>query len=192
MNARRDIAMTHDTGTPPHEQARRPLMTVDFVTALSVEECRAALAAAERANQPVELWDDHSFTVLCCGDEAEAYEARFWGTLEPRDGGAWVWGTTIEDTGGRRRPSVFRPTLVVVVLIVLAAEAFVRGARQATLIWLALLAGLGAVWLILWIERHRRALGVVMWVWETLWVPVKKTGQPDEGVEDGPRAPSAQ
>jgi hypothetical protein len=163
-------------------------MTVDFMTELSVAECRAWLAhaASQTDRQIVEIWDDDSFTIRCCADQGDPYIARFWGTLEARKGGTWVWGTTLEDAEARR-PFNFRPTLVVVVLMGLAAEAFVRDARNTMMLWLVVLVALGALWVGLWIERHWHALRVVAWVWETLWVPLPKDGDRiDQAAPDEP------
>jgi hypothetical protein len=170
------------SATSEIERPQRALLTVDFVTAFSVEECRQWLeyASDQIDTQRVDLWDDDSFTIRCCRDSdpgdpyddsaARVFEVRFWGTLEPRERGTWVWGTSIENPDVTRRRSGVPPTIVVVILLALTFEAYFRGAQTAMLVWLAGLAGLGVWWIITWWERHRRALRVILWLWETLYV----------------------
>ncbi len=185
------------------ERPRRALLTVDFVTAFSVEECRQWLeyAADQIDTRRVELWDDDSFTIRCCSDAgpedlyddsaARPFEVRFWGTLEPRERGTWVWGTSIESPEVDRRRFGFPPTIVVVILLTLVFESYFRAAHTSLLVWLAGLAGLAGWWILSWWGRHRHALRVIVWIWETLYVKPPKHDldeEDDQGERDNAEA----
>lgn len=134
------------------------------------------------------MWDDDSFTILCCPEPDDPYddaaarpfEVRFWGTLEAHEHGTWVWGTSIEQPGAERRRFGLPPTIVVVVLVTLVLEAFFRGAQTTMLIWVAGLAVIGAWALMKWWQHHRDALRVILWIWETLYVKPPKHDQDDD------------
>jgi hypothetical protein len=156
------------------------MLSVDFVTALSLEECRALLQRADPARgQFVSLWDDHSFTVRCCRATPEQAVARFWGTLEPREHGTWVWGTSIEESGENPEWPSRRTTTLLIALIVLAAAALTLNDLRP--LWIAaLLVAISALWRFwTWRRRHSEALRVIAWLWETLYVPIKES-HPDE------------
>jgi hypothetical protein len=171
--------MTNKNSHDPKRQSQ-PMLSVDFVTALSLEECRALLQRADPARgQFVSLWDDHSFTVRCCRPSSEQAVARFWGTLEPREHGTWVWGTSIEESGDKPEWPSRRTTALLIVLIVLAATALTLNDMRP--LWIAaLLVAVSAAWRFwTWRRRHSEALRVIAWLWETLYVPIKEA-HPDE------------
>jgi hypothetical protein len=119
------------------------MLSVDFVTARSLDECRALLERADPARgQYVSLWDDHSFTVRCCRATSEQAVARFWGTLEPRERGTWVWGTSIEDSGKNPEWSPRLTKVLWITLIVLATAALTLSDLRP--LWIAAL--VLAVW----------------------------------------------
>lgn len=170
--------------TATNENQPRALMTVDFVTAFSVEDCRQWLthAADQVDTRRVDIWDDNSFTIRCCREDfdpfddsgARTFEVRFWGTLEERPNGTWVWGTTIEDAETESNRLGLPPTFVVIILLALALEAYLRQAETMMWFWLASLAALGLWSAISWWNQHRRALDVILWLWETLYVKPPK------------------
>jgi hypothetical protein len=165
-----------------HDQKRQsqPVLSVDFVTALSLDECRALLERADSARgQFVSLWDDHSFTVRCCRTTPEQAVARFWGTLEPREHGTWVWGTSIEESGEHPEWPSRRTTALLIALIVLATAALTLSDLRP--LWIAaLVVTIAALWRFwTWRRRHSEALRVIAWLWETLYVPIKEA-YPDE------------
>lgn len=156
----------------------QPILSVDFLTALTLDECRARLLQTDPAKgQHVSVWDDHSFTVHCCASDTSKAVARFWGTLESRERGTWVWGTSIEDAPGRPEWPSRRTTALMIALIVLAAAALTLNNPQLLLIALVLVAAsiLWRFWT--WRRRHFEALQVIRWVWETLYIPVKEQPQ---------------
>ncbi len=153
----------------------RPILSLDFVTALSLDECRdRLLQIAPAAGHDVSVWDDHSFTIRCCTSNGEAASARFWGTLEARERGTWVWGTSIEE--GRDRPEwpSRRTTILLLALIVLAATAFTLGDARLLLVALGLIFASMLLRIWTWRRRHDEALQIIKWVWETLYVPLRE------------------
>lgn len=183
--------------TPAESTERHPrtLMTVDFVTAFSVDDCRQwlAYAADQIDTQRVEIWEDNSFTIRCCCDStdpfddsgARTFEVRFWGTLEPHTHGTWVWGTSIEDPNTESSRFGFPPTFVVIILFTLAIEAYLREADTMMWLWLGSLGALGVWSVISWWEQHRRTLRVILWIWETLYVQPPK-GKPAHHADEEP------
>lgn len=160
--------------TDPKRQSQ-PILSVDFVTALSLDECRERLQHTDPAQgQHVAVWDDHSFTVRCCHPNRDQAVARFWGTLEPRERGTWVWGTSIEETSARPEWPSRRTSALFIALIVLATAALTL--RDVRALWIAaLLVAVSALWRIwTWRRRHYDALQVIRWIWETLYVPIKE------------------
>jgi hypothetical protein len=161
----------------PHDQKRQsqPMLSVDFVTALTLDECRALLQQVEPGKgQYVSLWDDHSFTVHCCGPDQEQAVARFWGTLEPREHGTWVWGTTIEEAHDKPEWPSRRTTVLLIALIILGAAVITSRDMRLILVGAVLITA-SLVWRFwTWQRRHREALRVIGWVWETLYVPIKE------------------
>jgi hypothetical protein len=156
------------------------MLSVDFVTALSLDDCRTLLERADPAKgQFVSLWTDNSFTVRCCRSNPEEAVARFWGTLEPRERGTWVWGTSIEESGESPEWPSRRTKVLWIALIVLATAALTLSDLRP--LWIAAL--IMAVWALwrtwTWRRRHSEALRVIAWIWETLYVPIKET-YPDE------------
>jgi hypothetical protein len=179
------------SATSEIERPQRALLTVDFVTAFSVEECRQWLeyAADQIDTQRVDLWDDDSFTIRCCRDSdpgdpyddsaARVFEVRFWGTLEPRERGTWVWGTSIEESGENPEWPSRRTKVLLITLIILATAVLVLHDMRP--LWIAaLIVAISALWRFwTWRRRHSEALRVIAWIWETLYVPIKDT-YPDE------------
>ncbi len=159
----------------------QPILSVDFVTALSMDECRTLLQRADPAKGPlfVSLWDDHSFTVRCCRATSAQAVARFWGTLEPRERGTWVWGTSIEEAGDRPEWPSRRTTVLMIALIILATAALTLSDLRP--LWIAaLIIAISVLWRFwTWRRRHSEALRVIAWLWETLYVPIKES-PPDE------------
>jgi hypothetical protein len=156
------------------------MLSVDFVTALSLEECRACLRQADPVKgQNVSVWEDNSFTVRCCAPDGEKTGTSFWGTLEPREFGTWVWGTSIEKSGGGSEWPSRGTTVLLLILFALVAGALTRSDPRLLVIAAALLAGalLWRFWT--WRRRHSEALRVIGWVWETLYVPIREA-RPDE------------
>ncbi|MEW6580781.1 MAG: hypothetical protein AB1435_16525, partial [Chloroflexota bacterium] len=85
------------------ERGRRlKFLSVDFVTAMSVEECQECLRrCAAESGQRVSLLDDGSFALRRTVGDGGPQTVAFWGTLEAVARGTWVWGTVVE-TGVRR------------------------------------------------------------------------------------------
>jgi len=149
------------------------LLSLDFVTALTVEECRVCLRQPPLVDgQSVLLQDDDGFSVRrLMGDENKQVEVRFWGTLQPVDRGTWVWGTVVRDTGAKGRVQTYVPVMAVIAALFLMAEFVLRADSGAIAFWAVLLVVLGLWTVIVWRRRHRYALRVMNWVLETLYVP---------------------
>ena len=146
-------------------------LSVDFVTALTIDECRECLVHCNPvADYYVSLQDDNSFSVqrVIPGDKPR--EVRFWGTLQPVERGTWVWGTIIETTEADRRKPTFVLVFAVAILLALVIEALLRNAAQEALIFAGVLLVLGIVVGQLWRRRHRHGLQVANWVYETLFM----------------------
>ena len=149
------------------------LLSLDFVTALTVDECRACLRQPPLVDgQSVLLQDDNGFSIRrLMGDDTKQVEVRFWGTLQPVDRGTWVWGTVVRDTGAQGRVQAYIPVLAVIAALFMIAEFMLRADVGAVVFWAGLLAALGLWTLIVWRRRNRHALRVMNWVLETLYVP---------------------
>ena len=166
--------------TPDQKRQSQPMLSVDFVTALSLDDCRTLLERGDPTKgQFVSLWDDNSFTVRCCRPTSEQAVARFWGTLEPRERGTWVWGTSIEESGDNPEWSPRVTKALLITLIILATTALVL--HDLRPLWIAvLIVAIAALWRFwTWRRRHSEALRVIAWIWETLYVPIKEV-YPDE------------
>jgi hypothetical protein len=166
--------------TTDQKRQSKPMLSVDFVTALTLEECRTRLAQAGTVmGQHLSSWEDDSFTVRCCAPDGAKTGTSFWGTLEPRERGTWVWGTSIEESGDKPEWPSRRTTVLLLLLFVLAGWGLTRNEPRVLVIAGLLLAGalLWRFWT--WRRRHSEALRVINWVWETLYVPIKEA-HPDE------------
>jgi hypothetical protein len=161
--------------TSDQKRQSQPVLSVDFVTALTLEECRTRLAQADPVkDQHVSVWDDNSFTVRCCAPDGAKTGTSLWGTLEARERGTWVWGTSIEASGDSPEWPSRTTTILLLILFVLVAGALTRNDPRLLVIGAVLLAGalLWRFWT--WQRRHAEALRVIGWVWETLYVPMKE------------------
>lgn len=156
-----------------HDQSQeQQLLSLDFVTALTVEECRATLRqAVDVDGQSVLLQDDDGFAIRRLMGDDHNVEVRFWGTLQAVDRGTWVWGTVVRDTGAEGRARTFLPVLAAIAGLMLVAELVLRADSSALVFWVLLLAVLGVWTVVVWRRRHRYALRVMNWVLETLYVP---------------------
>jgi hypothetical protein len=158
------------------ERGRRlKFMSVDFVTAMGIEECQECLRhCAAEGGQRLSLLDDGSFALRCTVGDGGPPAIAFWGTLEAVERGTWVWGTVVE-TGARRAGRwVYGMTLLALLLALAALEAGLRGAWETTLLWLAIVVAIGLLAARLWWHRHRHAMQVVHWVYDTLYVPAPR------------------
>ncbi len=158
------------------ERGRRlKFLSVDFVTAMSVEECQECLRrCAAESGQRVSLLDDGSFALRRTVGDGGPQTVAFWGTLEAVARGTWVWGTVVE-TGVRRAGRwVYGMAFVALLLLLAALESGLRGAWGTALLWLAVVAGIGLLAARLWWHRHRHAMQVVNWVYDTLYVPAPR------------------
>ncbi|GIV82254.1 MAG: hypothetical protein KatS3mg051_1608 [Anaerolineae bacterium] len=82
---------------------RLKFLSVDFVTALSVEECQEHLRRyAETSGQRVHLQEDGSFALRQSVGGDGPLTVALWGTLEAVPRGTWVWGTVIETARAAR------------------------------------------------------------------------------------------
>lgn len=148
----------------------KQFLSVDFVTALSFEDCSARLRCCdEDLQQVVALAEDGSFSLRRTADDGT--EVTFWGTLEPRARGTWVWGTIFEDREAKRHTPPWIPAFVMIVMLFMAIEAAMRGAVNEVAAWLVVLAGVVALAVWRWRRRYRHGLELVEWVYETLYVP---------------------
>ncbi len=158
------------------ERRRRlKFMSVDFVTAMGVGECQECLRhCAAESGQRISLLDDGSFALRRMVDDSGPQAIAFWGTLEAVERGTWVWGTVVE-TGARRAGRwVYGMALAALLLSLAALESGLRGAWETALLWLAVVAGIGLLAARLWWHRHRHAMQVVNWVYDTLYVPAPR------------------
>lgn len=153
------------------QTAEKQFLSVDFVTALTYEECADRLGCCDDAlNQVVALTEDGSFSLRRTISDSGA-EVKFWGTLEQRDRGTWVWGTIFEDREDGVGFQPWIPAFAVIVMLFLALEAMLRGATNEVAAWLIVLVGLAALAIWRWRRRYRHGLKLVEWVYETLYVP---------------------
>ncbi len=158
------------------ERGRRlKFLSVDFVTAMSVEECQECLQrSAAESGQRVSLLDDGSFALRRTAGDGESQAVAFWGTLEAVARGTWVWGTVVETGASRAGRWVYAMAFVALLLLLAALESVLRGAWGTALMWLAVVAGIGLLAARLWWHRHRHAMQVVNWVYDTLYVPAPR------------------
>lgn len=159
---------------PERGRRQRPRLSVDFVTALSTDECRARLQeAAQRDQLQLTLADEGIFALRRpFGDDPEA-EIRFWGTLEEVERGTWVWGAILEDMDDEEAEDHISPlrAFVVVALLFLAAEALLRDDLRMMVFWGGALIFLAVVAVFVWRRTYRRALELVTWIYEAIYVP---------------------
>ncbi|MEB2288035.1 MAG: hypothetical protein OZ934_07995 [Anaerolineae bacterium] len=158
------------------ERGRRlKFLSVDFVTAMSLEECQEHLRrSATESGQRVSLLEDGSFALRRTVDDEGSQTIAFWGTLETVARGTWVWGTVVE-TGARRAGRwVYGMALVTLLLALAALESAVRGAWGTALLLLLIVVGIGLLAARLWWHRHRHAMQVVNWVYDLLYVPASR------------------
>lgn len=159
-------------------------LSVDFVTALTVEECEQRLRCCDEVlGQQVTLGEDGSFSVR--RSLGERGDVRFWGTLQATERGTWVWGTIFQKRQGRWHIQPWLASFAVVVLVLMALDALRRGANQVALTWaivLILLALLGG-WR--WYRRYRHGLRLVAWIYEVLYVRPKTDSGPAQTPPEG-------
>ena len=153
---------------------QRPRLSVDFVTALPLDECHARLLeSAEHDDLNLMVGDDGSFALRRVRDDDSGAEVRFWGTLEEVERGTWVWGAILEDVEDDEAEDHMTPlrAFVVVLLLFLGAEALLRDDLRMVAFWGGTLVFLTVVGVLLWRRSYRHALEVVDWIYRTLYVP---------------------
>jgi len=116
------------TMTSIDRSQRHRFLSVDFITARTLDDCRDRLLRGERLpGQSLLLQDDNSFSIRRTLEGSEPSEVRFWGTLERVPRGTWVWGTVIQvaDTGispgsgiGNQRAGINRESMGVPVIAI--------------------------------------------------------------------------
>jgi hypothetical protein len=157
--------------TPPIDRSRKHrFLSVDFVTARTLEECRDCLLHCEHlSGQSLSLQDDNSFSIQRMVGGDEPAEIRFWGTLETVPRGTWVWGTVIQaaETGRRETVGLVFGAAILVALLV---DALLRGTPSKALVWGLLLVALGIAVFLAWRRRYRYALQIINWMYEMLYV----------------------
>ncbi len=159
---------------PERPRHPRPRLSVDFVTALPVEECRERLQeAADRDQLQFTLSDEGGFALRRPFGDDSTSELRFWGTLEPVDRGTWVWGAILEDVDDEEVEDHISPlrAFVVVGLLFLAAEALLRDDLRMMAFWSGALIFLAVVGVLVWRRTYRQALELVTWIYEAIYVP---------------------
>jgi hypothetical protein len=150
---------------------------VDFVTALSVDDCRARLEeAAARDALQLTLADEGSFALRRAVGDSQDAEVRFWGTLETVERGTWVWGAILEDVVDEDAEDHISPlrAFVVVGLLFLGAEALLRDDLRMMFFWGGTLVFLAVVAVLVWRRTYRHALALVNWIYETIYVPAPR------------------
>jgi hypothetical protein len=156
---------------PTDRPQQHRFLSVDFVTALTLDECREFLLNSIQAGeQAVTMLDDNSFAVQRRVEGEKPKEVRFWGTLETVETGTWVWGTVIQTSEGGRKRSTYGLVFVVVILLGLMVDALTRNSLQNVLILSGVLAGLAVLGAVIWRQRNQYGLQVMSWVYETLYV----------------------
>lgn len=149
----------------------KQFLSVDFVTALSFEECKDLLRCCDEAeHQTLTVSEDGSFSLRRTVDAGRSV-VTFWGTLEPVERGTWVWGTIFEDRAPRWYIQSWIPAFAVSVMLFMLIEALLRDAFREVAIWLGILLTLGIATIITWRWRYRHGLALVEWVYETLYAP---------------------
>lgn len=171
MTVSRPHSPPPDTTSPDSHRPQKQFLSVDFVTALTMQECVERLSCCdEELNQSVTLADDRSFALRRHFAE-ENVEVMFWGTMEEHERGTWVWGTIFQDRPKGLRLQPWIPAFVVLVMLFMAGEAAIRGAGREVVAWLGILIALALFALWRWWRRYRHGLVMVEWVYETLYVP---------------------
>lgn len=156
---------------PTDRPQQHRFLSVDFVTALTLDECRAYLTNSLQAReQTVAILDDNSFSVQRRVGGEKPKEVRFWGTLETVKDGTWVWGTVIQTSEAGRKRSTYGLVFGVVILLGLIVDALMRNSLQSVLILSGVLAALAVLAAVIWRQRNRYGLQVMNWVYETLYV----------------------
>lgn len=166
---------------PPSHIRRRALrqrtkqfLTVDFVTALPLDECLDRLrTGGDQPHQDVTIVEDSSIAIRRIIPKSSS-EITFWGTLEPFERGSWVWGTVFEERreGVQTHPWIL--VFVVIVILFMGLEALLRNAFSQAAIWLAILLVLGLIALVRWYWRYRHGLAMVEWIYELLYIPPQR------------------
>lgn len=176
--------MTENDASDARQSVEKQFLSVDFVTALSFMECVDRLRCCDDAlNQVTSMAGDGSFSLRRTISESGT-DVKFWGTLEPRDRGTWVWGTIFENRDEGLRFQPWMPAFVVIVMLFLALDAMIRGALVEVVVWLAVLAGLGLLGIWRWRRRYRHGLRLVEWVYEVLYVPPPHEAAPQAAAPD--------
>lgn len=159
-----------DTEELNFRQRTKQFLSVDFVTALPLDECTQLLQHCDNdQRQTVTVAEDGSFS-LRRTIAKDSSEISFWGTLETVERGTWVWGTIFEERREGIHSYPWIPAFVVIVMLFMALEAFLRDAFQQAAIWLGILVVLGLIALVRWRWRYRHGLAMVEWVYELLYV----------------------
>ena len=166
------------TMTSIDRSQRHRFLSVDFITARTLDDCRDRLLRGERLpGQSLLLQDDNSFSIRRTLEGSEPSEVRFWGTLERVPRGTWVWGTVIQvaDTGRRGTMVV---VFAVAILFALLFDALLRGTPWKALLWALALAALGVAVFLAWRRRYRAALQIVNWMYDLLYVAPDRSQPP--------------
>lgn len=162
-----------DNGVDLHKETdtQQQFLSIDFVTALSLDECIVRLNDCDHTAQHEVVIDDDGGFALHCTFSENGVEVRFWGTLEAHARGTWVWGTIFEDRAEQWNLQSWIPAFVVAALLFLAFEALMRAAFDRMALWIGalLIIGVWAIWR--WYRRYRHGLRIVSWVYELLYVP---------------------
>lgn len=156
--------------TPIDRSRKHRFLSVDFVTARTLEQCRACLLQGEHLpGQSLALQDDNSFSIRRIVGGDEPAEVRFWGTLETVPRGTWVWGTVIQAAETGRRETMF-VVFAAAILFALLVDALLRGSPGMALLWGLVLAALGVGVFLAWRRRYRYALQIITWMYDMLYV----------------------
>jgi Flp pilus assembly protein TadB len=156
--------------TPIDRSRRHRFLSVDFVTARTLDECRDCLLRCEHLpGQSLSLQEDNSFSIRRTVGDDEPAEVRFWGTLETVPRGTWVWGTVIQAAEAGRRGTVF-VVFAAAILVALLVDALLRGSLGTMLLWALVLVALGIVVFLAWRRRYRYALQIINWMYDMLYV----------------------
>ena len=156
--------------TPIDRSRKHRFLSVDFVTARTLEQCRTCLLQGEHLpGQSLALQDDNSFAIrrLVSGDRPA--EVKFWGTLETVPRGTWVWGTVIQAAETPRRETMF-VVFAAAILAALLVDALLRGTPMKALLSGLVLAALGIAVFLAWRRRYQHALQIINWMYDLLYV----------------------
>ncbi|MBI5958625.1 MAG: hypothetical protein HY866_07820 [Chloroflexi bacterium] len=145
-------------------------LSVDFVTALPLEDCRASLLSRPPVDGiQITIQDDNSFAIQHAVSPDQLRMVRFWGTLEVVQRGTWVWGTIIETSAGSRR-STYGWGLLIAILFIMVVQAGIRDNTQMVLTLVMIILTMLILLAAWWRWRHRHGLALLSWVYETLYV----------------------